>query len=290
MDYEERRYSYLWIESSDNGVAGDRTSLNAYMSVYVRVLDVNEPPIPIDARFSVSEDAKVGQSIGRALKAKDPDQGQSDTLSFSIDRENCFSIKTGKKKRYVAFSPKYKNIMDHTITFKASAEHSVHLLMYNSGGNTVEIVYGANQNTISKIQACKKVELIGTDIVPLSCEELVSKASPSILLKNKYTDVWVQFNALEGTISTGTGVKTESPLMSVEGFANITFAKYAVSTGYGTVGAFTNVCLPQETKHDRNVFALRPGKVNAQYVLALKNDVLDYGNEVIVWHKDSYYR
>ena len=134
LNYEERRYSWMSIRSSDNGVAGDRTSLSGWTYVSIRVLDVNEPPIPTDARFSVSEDAKAGQSIGRPLKAKDPDEGQSDTLSFSIDRENCFSIKTGKRKRYVAFSPKYKNIMDHTITFKASARHSVHLLMYTVVG------------------------------------------------------------------------------------------------------------------------------------------------------------
>ena len=68
-------------------------------------------------------------------------------------------------------------------------------------------------------------------------------------------------------MSTGIQViNTENTFMKAEGFAAQTFSKYAVSTGYGTTGKFRNVCLPQESKHDANVLALRPGQKQAELI------------------------
>jgi hypothetical protein len=233
LDFEQESWSWFGIEVRDNGVAGDRQSKYGWFGMSVRILDVNEPPIPTNLHFTVSEDATIGSLIGRPLEAKDPDKDQSETLSFNIDRENCFSRNTGPVKRYVAFPPVFREISEHRVTLKVIAQHSVHILMYNTGKNSVEIVYGAKHNTISKIQKCKKVQLIGSEIKTSACEELVSKSSVSILSTNDFTDIWVHYDASTGTVSTGTGtINTENTFMKVEGFAAQTFSKYAVSTGY----------------------------------------------------------
>uniref|UniRef100_A0A1A7YN13 Cadherin 7, type 2 n=1 Tax=Iconisemion striatum TaxID=60296 RepID=A0A1A7YN13_9TELE len=89
LDFETRSSFSLRIEATNRNIDSNFLSLGPFSditSVRVTVEDVNEPPIfssPLN-KMVVSEDAKVGTSIGR-VSAHDPDTSNS-AIRYSIDR------------------------------------------------------------------------------------------------------------------------------------------------------------------------------------------------------------
>uniref|UniRef100_A0AAQ6IQ36 Cadherin domain-containing protein n=1 Tax=Anabas testudineus TaxID=64144 RepID=A0AAQ6IQ36_ANATE len=89
LDFETKSSFSLRIEVTNRNIDSDFLSLGPFSdttSVKVTVEDVNEPPVfssPL-SKMVVSEDAKVGTSIGR-VSAHDPDTSNS-AIRYSIDR------------------------------------------------------------------------------------------------------------------------------------------------------------------------------------------------------------
>uniref|UniRef100_A0A1A8ID22 Cadherin 7, type 2 n=3 Tax=Nothobranchius kuhntae TaxID=321403 RepID=A0A1A8ID22_NOTKU len=89
LDFETRNSFSLRVEATNRNIDSNFLSLGPFSditSVRVTVEDVNEPPIfssPLN-KMVVSEDAKVGTSIGR-VSAHDPDTSNS-AIRYSIDR------------------------------------------------------------------------------------------------------------------------------------------------------------------------------------------------------------
>uniref|UniRef100_A0A3Q1GRQ1 Cadherin 7 n=1 Tax=Acanthochromis polyacanthus TaxID=80966 RepID=A0A3Q1GRQ1_9TELE len=89
LDFETKSSFSLRIEATNRNIDSNFLSLGPFSdtsSVKVTVEDVNEPPVfstPL-SKMSVSEDAKVGTSIGR-VSAHDPDTSNSG-IRYSIDR------------------------------------------------------------------------------------------------------------------------------------------------------------------------------------------------------------
>ncbi|XP_040921393.1 cadherin-7-like isoform X2 [Toxotes jaculatrix] len=89
LDFETKSSFSLRIEATNRNIDSNFLSLGPFSdttSVKVTVEDVNEPPIfsaPL-SKMVVSEDAKVGTSIGR-VSAHDPDTSNS-AIRYSIDR------------------------------------------------------------------------------------------------------------------------------------------------------------------------------------------------------------
>uniref|UniRef100_A0A8C6P2P2 Cadherin 7 n=1 Tax=Nothobranchius furzeri TaxID=105023 RepID=A0A8C6P2P2_NOTFU len=89
LDFETRNSFSLRVEATNRNIDSNFLSLGPFSditSVRVTVEDVNEPPIfssPLN-KMVVSEDAKVGTSIGR-VSAHDPDTSSS-AIRYSIDR------------------------------------------------------------------------------------------------------------------------------------------------------------------------------------------------------------
>ncbi|CAI5672776.1 unnamed protein product [Oreochromis niloticus] len=89
LDFETKSSFSLRIEATNRNIDSNFLSLGPFSdttSVKVTVEDVNEPPvfsIPL-SKMVVSEDAKVGTSIGR-VSAHDPDNSNS-PIRYSIDR------------------------------------------------------------------------------------------------------------------------------------------------------------------------------------------------------------
>ncbi|XP_054876895.1 cadherin-7-like [Poeciliopsis prolifica] len=99
LDFETRSGFALRIEATNRNIDSNFLSLGPFSditSVKVAVADVDEPPVfskPL-SNLNVSEDAKVGTSIGR-VSAHDPDNSNSG-IRYSIDRntdlERFFNI------------------------------------------------------------------------------------------------------------------------------------------------------------------------------------------------------
>uniref|UniRef100_A0A3B4F269 Cadherin 7 n=1 Tax=Pundamilia nyererei TaxID=303518 RepID=A0A3B4F269_9CICH len=89
LDFETKSSFSLRIEATNRNIDSNFLSLGPFSdttSVKVTVEDVNEPPVfstPL-SKMVVSEDAKVGTSIGR-VSAHDPDNSNS-PIRYSIDR------------------------------------------------------------------------------------------------------------------------------------------------------------------------------------------------------------
>ncbi|KAM7390219.1 hypothetical protein PAMA_008412 [Pampus argenteus] len=89
LDFETKSSFSLRIEATNRNIDSNFLSLGPFSdttSVKVTVEDVNEPPVfstPL-SKMVVSEDAKVGTSIGR-VSAHDPDNSNSG-IRYSIDR------------------------------------------------------------------------------------------------------------------------------------------------------------------------------------------------------------
>ncbi|TKS87555.1 Cadherin-7 Precursor [Collichthys lucidus] len=89
LDFETKSGFSLRIEATNRNIDSNFLSLGPFSdttSVKVTVEDVNEPPVfstPL-SRMVVSEDAKVGTSIGR-VSAHDPDT-TNNAIRYSIDR------------------------------------------------------------------------------------------------------------------------------------------------------------------------------------------------------------
>uniref|UniRef100_A0A1A8QZ99 Cadherin 7, type 2 n=1 Tax=Nothobranchius rachovii TaxID=451742 RepID=A0A1A8QZ99_9TELE len=89
LDFETRNSFSLRVEATNRNIDSNFLSSGPFSditSVRVTVEDVNEPPIfssPLN-KMVVSEDAKVGTSIGR-VSAHDPDTSNS-AIRYSIDR------------------------------------------------------------------------------------------------------------------------------------------------------------------------------------------------------------
>ncbi|XP_032407578.1 cadherin-7 [Xiphophorus hellerii] len=89
LDFETRSGFALRIEATNRNIDSNFLSLGPFSditSMKVSVADVNEPPVfstPL-SKLNVSEDAKVGTSIGR-VSAHDPDNSNSG-IRYSIDR------------------------------------------------------------------------------------------------------------------------------------------------------------------------------------------------------------
>ncbi|KAM9332168.1 cadherin-7-like [Pholidichthys leucotaenia] len=89
LDFETKSSFSLRIEGTNRNIDSNFLSLGPFSdttSVKVTVEDVNEPPVfssPL-SKMVVSEDAKVGTSIGR-VSAHDPDTSNS-AIRYSIDR------------------------------------------------------------------------------------------------------------------------------------------------------------------------------------------------------------
>ncbi|KAG8009581.1 Cadherin-7 [Nibea albiflora] len=89
LDFETKSSFSLRIEATNRNIDSNFLSLGPFSdttSVKVTVEDVNEPPVfstPLSRMF-VSEDAKVGTSIGR-VTAHDPDT-TNNAIRYSIDR------------------------------------------------------------------------------------------------------------------------------------------------------------------------------------------------------------
>ncbi|KAM8881012.1 cadherin-7-like isoform 3-T4 [Synchiropus picturatus] len=89
LDFETKSSFSLRVEATNRNIDSNFLSLGPFSdttSVKVTVEDVNEPPVfsePL-SRMVVSEDAKVGTSIGR-VSAHDPDNSNSG-IRYSIDR------------------------------------------------------------------------------------------------------------------------------------------------------------------------------------------------------------
>ncbi|XP_068199902.1 cadherin-7-like [Antennarius striatus] len=89
LDFETKSSFSLRIEATNRNIDSNFLSLGPFSdttSVKVTVEDVNEPPVfsvPLN-KMVVSEDAKVGTSIGR-VSAHDPDTS-SNPIRYSIDR------------------------------------------------------------------------------------------------------------------------------------------------------------------------------------------------------------
>uniref|UniRef100_A0A3Q2DWN5 Cadherin 7 n=1 Tax=Cyprinodon variegatus TaxID=28743 RepID=A0A3Q2DWN5_CYPVA len=89
LDFETRSGFALRIEATNRNIDSNFLSLGPFSdttSVKVAVEDVNEPPLFSTqlSKMNVSEDAKVGTSIGR-VSAHDPDTSNSG-IRYSIDR------------------------------------------------------------------------------------------------------------------------------------------------------------------------------------------------------------
>uniref|UniRef100_A0A3B4ZEM6 Cadherin 7 n=1 Tax=Stegastes partitus TaxID=144197 RepID=A0A3B4ZEM6_9TELE len=89
LDFETKSSFSLRIEATNRNIDSNFLSLGPFSdttSVKVTVEDVNEPPVfsASLSKMSVSEDAKVGTSIGR-VSAHDPDTSNSG-IRYSIDR------------------------------------------------------------------------------------------------------------------------------------------------------------------------------------------------------------
>ncbi|TNN55722.1 Cadherin-7 [Liparis tanakae] len=89
LDFETKSSFSLRIEATNRNIDSNFLSAGPFSdttSVRLTVEDVNEPPVfstPL-GRMVVSEDARVGTSIGR-VSAHDPDTS-SNTIRYSIDR------------------------------------------------------------------------------------------------------------------------------------------------------------------------------------------------------------
>ncbi|XP_078136584.1 cadherin-7 isoform X3 [Sander vitreus] len=89
LDFETKSSFFLRIEATNRNIDSNFLSLGPFSdttSVKVMVEDVNEPPVfstPL-SKMVVSEDARVGTSIGR-VSAHDPDTS-NDAIRYSIDR------------------------------------------------------------------------------------------------------------------------------------------------------------------------------------------------------------
>ncbi|XP_035508237.1 cadherin-7-like isoform X2 [Morone saxatilis] len=89
LDFETKSSFSLRIEATNRNIDSNFLSLGPFSdttSVKVTVEDVNEPPVfsmPL-SKMVVSEDAKVGSSIGR-VSAHDPDTSNN-AIRYSIDR------------------------------------------------------------------------------------------------------------------------------------------------------------------------------------------------------------
>uniref|UniRef100_A0A665X8Y8 Cadherin domain-containing protein n=1 Tax=Echeneis naucrates TaxID=173247 RepID=A0A665X8Y8_ECHNA len=89
LDFETKSSFSLRVEATNRNIDSNFLSLGPFSdttSVKVTVEDVNEPPIfsaPL-SKMVVSEDAKVGTSIGK-VSAHDPDTSSS-AIRYSIDR------------------------------------------------------------------------------------------------------------------------------------------------------------------------------------------------------------
>ncbi|XP_069015779.1 cadherin-7-like [Embiotoca jacksoni] len=89
LDFETKSGFSLRIEATNRNIDSNFLSLGPFSdttSVKVTVEDVNEPPVfstPL-SKMGVSEDARVGTSIGR-VSAHDPDTSSS-SIRYSIDR------------------------------------------------------------------------------------------------------------------------------------------------------------------------------------------------------------
>ncbi|XP_053714427.1 cadherin-7a isoform X3 [Synchiropus splendidus] len=89
LDFETKSSFSLRVEATNRNIDSNFLSLGPFSdttSVKVTVEDVNEPPVfsELLSRMVVSEDAKVGTSIGR-VSAHDPDNSNSG-IRYSIDR------------------------------------------------------------------------------------------------------------------------------------------------------------------------------------------------------------
>ncbi|XP_035854138.1 cadherin-7 isoform X2 [Sander lucioperca] len=89
LDFETKSSFFLRIEATNRNIDSNFLSLGPFSdttSVKVMVEDVNEPPVfstPL-SKMVVSEDARVGTSIGR-VSAHDPDTSNN-AIRYSIDR------------------------------------------------------------------------------------------------------------------------------------------------------------------------------------------------------------
>nr|XP_019942873.1 PREDICTED: cadherin-7 [Paralichthys olivaceus] len=89
LDYETKSSFSLRVEATNRNIDSNFLTLGPFSdttSVKVTVDDVNEPPVfssPL-SKMVISEDAKVGTSIGR-VSAHDPDTSNS-AIRYSIDR------------------------------------------------------------------------------------------------------------------------------------------------------------------------------------------------------------
>ena len=101
FDYETDGTSYTLTVSASDGMdsySNADTAVDATITVTINVTDVNEPPQFDDSAVitvTVTEDLAVGQNVGDALVATDPDSGDTVTYSVSGIDADLFVVDSG---------------------------------------------------------------------------------------------------------------------------------------------------------------------------------------------------
>jgi hypothetical protein len=238
--------------------------------VFIHVLDVNEPPEGGSKEFTVPEDIKTGILVG-TVQGRDPDKDQ--TIKYSIQRENCFEVTTGKTKAYKQLSPVYQGKRSSVVLMRVKSSGSVHLLLARAS-SAVEVTFaGPGGGTKNEIRFCKKYTPSPVPTVD-QCETFAS-LSKDVVASNSYKELWVNIDADTSIVSAGNGPDPgafESTLIRAAINSTIAPFRYSVSTGYNNAGHFAGICLPVESEQDDGVFTID----STSGVIRIRKPILDY--------------
>jgi len=245
-------------------------SMHSESTVYIHVLDVNEPPEGASKEFVIPEDAKMGTVIG-TVKSRDPDAGQS--VKYGIQRENCFEISTGTTRHYKQLPPVYQGKQLSTTYFRVKATASVHILLARSS-TAIEVNFAAGEQRQHEIRYCTKYSPAPVPTAD-QCKTFATSNFALAFSAHDYEELWVNVNPATQEVRVGHGPDegaSGSTLMSAHVNATLAPFTYAVSTGDGHHGHFAGVCLPVESEQDTGVFSID----SSSGVLRIRKNILDY--------------
>ena len=240
----------LYDSGSSSAIFPYVNSLFTESTIYIHVLDVNEPPLSASKTFSVAEDAKTGQIVG-TMKGRDPDKDQ--TIKYAIQRENCFEVSTGPTKAYKQLPPVYQGKGSSTVHARVKSAGSVHVLLARASA-AIEVTFaGPGKKVSTEIRYCKMYTSSPVPTVD-QCETFATTGK-EMVSNSRYQDLWVHVNTDTNTVTAGQGPDPgafESTVLTATINATLAPLRYSVSTGYGNKGHFAGVCLPVKSEQDGN--------------------------------------
>lgn len=90
LDYETKITYVLKIVVTDDGL--DPAQLSDFAVLTVTVIDINEPPVLLDAARAVNENSDVNDNVGTPVIATDPDVRAPQGLTYTIEGGNDLGL------------------------------------------------------------------------------------------------------------------------------------------------------------------------------------------------------